>query len=646
MSKPIDRRSMTQSIGGKVTREPKVQEGAERGKFYWWKQADNDEALAQEVAATIKFIQKHQSTRTEQLTISTRLYGNNNAYNLLGAAFTRSSSATSTPSSSRISFNLCASVIDTLTAQIARNKIVPTFITSGGIWGMQRKAENLSKFVEGLFYEQDMHHKGVYQFRDAATWGDGILHIYRNSKNRAAIERTLPHEWIVDLVESLVTDKPKQLHRLKLADRGVVMDMFPDKEEQIAMASPASYEQIGGDGTAADLVLLSESWHLKSGEDADDGLRVITLMDNAEVLCKDEYKKDYYPIAILPYSKRLLGFWGQGACERLQNIQGEVNRSMILEQKSRWMQASFKILVENGSKVVSQHLNNEVGSIIHYSGTPPQYVTPPAINGDNQGYVDGLIAKGYQQEGVSQMSANSMVPLGIKSGAALRTYDQIAEDRQLFIAQSVERAQLEVARQCIEIVKEVFEEIGQYQVRYPNTNFVESIDWKDVNLKEDEYWLKAFPTSELPEEPAAKLETVQEYMQAGLITPRAGRRLLRMPDVEMSDKLANAAEDLIMKSIEDIIYDGKKNIRPDAEWDLQLAKEISLQYMNYAKLNNCPPKRIQMLRDFMSYINDELGLTAPPLAPPPNGAPSNVIPMANPQPTPTSPMIPNINQTA
>lgn len=634
MAKKVERSSMTQKVNGKVTRKAR-EDDSMRAKFFWWKKRDSPQAMAEEICNTIRFIGKHQSSRLDQLTASTRLYGNNSSYNLIGGAFPRTQNTQSNPSSSRISFNLCASVVDTLTAQQAKNKVVPTFITSGGIWGMQRKAENLSKFVEGMFYEQNIHEKQVYQFRDSGVWGDGILYIYRDDEDRAAAERVLPHELLFDLVESQV-GRPRQLHRVKIADRGVLCEMFPESADQIMTANPSNYQDTGGDATAADLITVAQSWHLRSGKDAEDGVCAITLPDTGVVLDQYDYEKDYFPFVIQPYSKRLLGPWGQGAVERLQNIQGEVNRGMITIQKSLWLQGGPKVFIKIGSKIVSQHINNELGTIIH-GNEPPIYFTPPCVQPEIYTWVDSLITKGYQQEGCSQLQANNLKPLGVNSGAALRDYDNISQDRQLFISQIVEKCGLEIARQAIEIVKDVFAEKGEYKVNYPNSNFLESIDWKDVNLEMDEYWLKAFPTSELPEEPTAKLETVQEYAQAGFISPRAARRLLSMPDVEMADKLANAAEDLICKSIEDILYDGKSVI-PDDEWDLQLAYDYCLKYLNYAKLNNCPEGRIEKLREFKGYIADAMKLTMPPPPPVMPGA----APLAAPQPTPTSDLIPNV----
>lgn len=631
MMSTVDYKKMDKYVDGKLIKQGD-KEQTQFGRFYWWKASD--ENMAQEINGTVKYIQNHQSTRLEQLTVSTRLYGNSSAFNFIGPALSRSASASANSQSNRISFNLCASVIDTLVSKIAKNKVVPTFITSGGVWGMQRKAENLSKFTEGCFYANNVHKKGVDAFRDSAVWGTGILHIFED-EDQIKVERALPHEFEVDQVETM-NAYPRQLHRTKIVDRDVLMAMFPEDEEaqeKIQKAMPIQQVDVGGIGSAADLVKVIESWHLKSSEDAEDGVHALSI--DGELLMKEEWDKDHFPFAFFHYNKRLIGFWGQSACERLQNLQGEINRLMILIQRSMWMGGSFKVLVENGSKVVSQHLNNDVGAIIHYTGTPPQYVTPPMIQQDIYPYVDALIAKGFQQEGVSQLAASSLKPVGVDSGAALRTFDKIGDDRFLFIGQEMEDFFLEIGRQMIEVAKDIYSRRKTFKVVFPTAKFMETIDWKDIKLKEDEYVLKAFPTSSLPDEPTGKLQTIQEYMQAGLMSPRAGRRLMAMPDVEMSDKLANAAEDVFHKIIEDMLDKGEY-ISPEPFYDLVLGKQLTLEYYNYAALNNCPEEKLGLLRRFLAQIDDITGANIPPVAPP-------MAPQANPAPPPVSALVPNVN---
>jgi len=653
MAKTIDASKMSKTVtdaSGKVIskQEGRDDEATVAGKLSWWK--SDEQSMAQDIQATIKFIQTHSPTRIEQLTASTRLYGNSSSFNFIGPALQRSASASANSQSNRISFNLCASVVDTLESKIAKNKVIPTFITSGGVWGMQKKAEQLSKFTEGMFYDQDVHSKGVSAFRDAAVWGTGMLHIFEED-DQIKVERALPHEFFVDQVEALSNPNPRQLHRVRIADRDMMRafaESIEDKKqrekavEAIDKAQVSAFVDLAGAGTAADLITVTESWHLRSSEESDDGLHAICVDD--VVIYKEEWEKDYFPFAFIHYSKGLLGFWGQGACERLQNLQQEINRLMILIQRSMWMGGSFKVLVENGSRVVSQHLNNDVGAIINYTGVKPEYVTPPMIQADIYPYVDALIAKGFQQEGVSQLAANSLKPNGVNSGAALRTFDKIGDDRFLFIGQEMELFFLEVARQMINVAKDIYGRKKSFKVVFPTTKFIETIDWKDIKLKEDEYVLKAFPTSSLPDDPAGKLQTVQEYAQAGLITPRAARRLMSMPDVEMSDKLANAAEDLLHKVYEDML-DNDVYRPPEPQWDLALANTLYLSYYNYAELNNAPESKMELLRKFKAQIDDLTGIAAQAVAGQQalQQQQAQAQPMANPAPTPTSDLVPNVN---
>lgn len=632
----IERKNMTQTDAkGKVTREPKRDNQADQKNFKWWLIEDDEYAQANSVVNTVAFIQKHQSSLMEQLTVSTRLYGNTSAYNLIGTAFTRANSINSNPASQRMSFNVCSSVIDTLTSMIAKNKVIPTFITEGGVWGMQRKAEKLSKFTEGCFYQNHIHDKTVMAARDCMVWGDGFLHVFEDG-DEIGVERVLPHEIFVDNIEALATC-PTQLHRVKYTDRDTVIALFPEHEEYLLTAMPTAPQDIGGAGTAADLITLTESWHLRSGKKAKDGLHIICCGDR--ILFKEEWKKDYFPFPQLSYSKRLLGWRGQGICERLQNIQGEINRNMMLVQRSFWMGGSFKVLLENGSKVVSQHINNDVGAIIHYTGTPPQYVVPPTIQPEIIQYIDALIDKAYRQEGISQMSAAGTRPAAELSGRALREMNDNEQDRFMSISQAVEDFTLEIARQMIEVAKDIYKRKGSFTSTYPSTKFMETIDWADIKLEEDQYVLKAFPISSLPDDPAGRLQTVQEYAQAGWISPRGARRLMAMPDIEMSDNLANAAEEWICRIIEEILDDGKYTALEPFN-DLQLAKEYSLKYYNYAQVNNCPQNRLKLLRKWMVNLDDLLGINQPqPPAMPGNvpGAPPNAVP----QPPNVSSLLPN-----
>lgn len=632
----IQKSNMTQTDSkGRVIRAPRDNASGEAVNFRWWTKDQAD--IAPAIAATVKFIQRHQASRMEQLTVSTRLYGNSTAYNLLGTAFTRSNSVNSNPMSQRLCFNVVSSVVDTLTSKMAKNKIIPAFVTNGGIWKYQKKAKDLTKFAQGLSYELHLHDFIINGFRDSGVWGDGFTHVFAKD-GKVAIERVLPHEIVVDLIETMC-EEPQQLHRPKIVDRDIAFELWPELEEHIALVSPAGYQEIGGQGTAADLITVIESYHLKSGGSAKDGLKVISIGDGAIVEQRD---KDYFPFPHLRYSRKMLGWYSQGASERLQTLQGEINRSMMLKQKSLWMQGSFKVLIENGSKVVAQHMNNDVGALVFYTGTPPQYVTPPSTNPELQEWIDSLIQKAFMQEGVSTLSAAGEKPMGVDSGKALRTMTDIEADRFTFVSQQVEEFALENIRQAIDVAKDIYEEKGKYEVVFPTNNFLETIDWKSINLDEDCYVLKAYPTSSLSEDIAGRLSDVQELAQAGYISQRTAKRLMQMPDLEMQENLSNAAEDLLHKVIEKIIFEEEYQA-PEPFWDLQLAQQLVLEYHNYASFMSAPQSVLSLLEQFNAQLKDMTGVIQQSLQAQQIAQQAMAQPPANPTPAPTSNMIPNVN---
>lgn len=636
MAKPVSLKNMTKKDGsGKILSQPKDEFAAGTINRRWWSLPD--ESIGAAIDAVVHFIQNHQGTRKEQLMADTRMYANSNAFNVMGTGWQRSVTY-SNPNRSRICYNMAQTVIDTLVSKVAKNKVTPTFVTNGGVWGMQRKAEQLSKFIEGLFHALDVHTLGMNAFRDACVWGDGFLHIY-DDEGEVGIDRVLPHEIEVDEVEAGTTGKPQQMHRTRILDRDILLELFKDDEDACAVilsTSPIGVQEGAAYGTATDLVTVIESYHLKSGKDAKDGVYVVTI--NGRAIQKTEYDKDYFPFVQISWSKRLLGYFSQGLCEQLAPIQSELNRLLILVQRSLWMGGSFKVLLENGSKVVSQHLNNDVGAIINYTGTPPQYVSPPIIQPEIYQHISTLKNLGYQQAGLSQMSTTGEKPMGVDSGKALRTLTDIEDDRFLFVSQQMEAFYLEVARQCIEVVKDIYSRRRSYEVTFPTSRFLETIDWKDIKLKETEYVMMAFPVSSLSKDIAGRLSDIQELTQAGMMTPRTARKLMSMPDVEMSDKLANAAENLICDRIEKMLQDDGKYKAPEPTMDLVLARVLCLEYINYAELNNAPEDRLKLLRRFLDQLGDLTGTNAPG---PMQGA--GAAPPANPTATPTSNLVPNVN---
>lgn len=633
---PIDFRSFSQGSGQGSSGQESMVAPAKR----WWLLPKSE--IAQSVVFLANTLSQYDSKRQTQLQMSARLYGNLSLMGLNGLTMSKITS-TQSNNQGRITYNLVQSVTDTLVAKMAKNKPKALYLTSGGDYKMQKRAKKLDEFTDGIFYENKAYELGPISLRDACWSGDGIVHVY-DHYGRVKFERVIASELLVDQIESFY-GHPRQLHRVKNVDREVLKELFPGSKKQIEMANKASADLTGTWQNVADQVNVIESWHLPSGPEANDGRHTICIEDHCMV--DEEYKKQRFPFAFIKYSPRLYGFWGQGLVEQLQSLQLEINKLLWVIQRSMHMAGTFKILMENGSKIVKEHLNNDIGTIVCYTGQQPVYVTPQMVQPEVYQHFQTLIQKGYEQAGISQLSASSQKPAGLDSGKALREYNDIESDRFELTGQAYENLFLDIADLAIDVARDIYTEDKKFKVQVSGKSFLKSIDWKDIDLRRDEYVMKSYPVSSLPDDPSGRLQTIQEYMQAGMISPTAGRRLLDFPDLKEAEKLANSMEDYLNQIIEKMVDDGIYTKFEVAYDNADLAREIALEQYAYGRANGLEEDKLTLLRDFLSDITSQqqkiqqaamVQQQAMQVQATPQPAPQ----MASPQPLPQSDLMPNI----
>jgi hypothetical protein len=601
----------------------------------WWKADLADRAGA--ITAVVTQISDDDKLRQNQNMISMRLYGN---MNLVGANGFGSARFPSAPLSQkdRLTYNVVQSAGDTVTAKIAKNKPKPMFLTSGGSYKLQRKAKKLDRFVEGVFYENDMPHMGPRIMTDAFVLGDGYLQVLARD-GRVAYDRTLATELLVDWKESLYGN-PRQMHRVKEYDRDVLIEMFPESEGKILMAK--NYRtQINSNGESmSNQLTVAESWRLPSGKKAKDGVHSINIL-GGDSLINEEWTKSYFPFARLMWSPRQIGYWSQGGAEQIQSIQLEINKILWTIQESYRLAGSVKLWTQIGSKLVKEHVNNSVGAIWE-SDTRPEYIVPPVVPPEMYQALKDRKNDAFEQIGVSQLSASSQKPAGLDSGKALRTMNNIESERFMILGQSYEQFHLQLARMTVDCAREIDESTkGGYAVQSPNAKFVETIDWKDVALDDDDFIMKMFPTSSLANDPADRMQQIQEWVQAGWITPRTAKRIQDFPDLEAVEQLENAKEDYLHLVMEKILDDGEYTA-PEPFDDLQLAKSLFLDYYAYAKCNGVEEDKLEMLRNF----NEQVDVLIQKAMPPAPTAPGSMSPQASPMAPPQSDLIQNTPQAA
>lgn len=603
---------------------------AQQSQFKWWK-ASSDTERGQQMLSTASYLKTSQDYRFRMAAMYARLYGNMSLFSFIGTNVSKMDQNMGMPAD-KPTFNVIQSATDTLVSRISQSRPAPVFLTDNGDYKNRNLAKKLNNFILGEFYQAKAYEKGEFILRDAIVEGTGCIKVFEGTDDKVALERVLLTELFTDPNESIYGE-PRQLFQVKLVDRSVLMDMFPECK----FLAEAQRAYIDGSAqanqTISDQVMVVEGWHLKSGKDAKDGRHTIAC--SSGTMIDEQWDKDKFPFVFLHYSKRLLGFWSQGLAEQLMGTQLEINTLLHTISKAIKLVGVPRVFQEDGAKVVSAHHNNDIGVIVKYRGIKPSYEVAPCNAPELYAERDKLIQYAYQQCGVSSLQATSQKPQGLDSGEAIRSYDDISSDRFASLSRRYDNVFIDLAYLMIDTAMDIAKRTDEYSTVYPNKNGTKKIDLPKIKMLEDPFIIQCFNMSSLPRDPAGRMAKVTEMIQSGMISIKEGRRLLDYPDLEQVEKLANASEERIYQILDEIVEDGKYT-PPDPFMDLILANDTVVQYYNLYSSAKLEEEKCQMLRDFFDQIQDLKTAAMPPAQ-----AAPQPTPQANAMPQPQSPLVSN-----
>ena len=553
----------------------------------------------------VKYLRQNQSFRHTENLRNVRLYGNLDVLGLSSIQYKRPSPSNA---QNRVTLNVIKSCIDTAQSKIAKNKVKPTFLTSGGDWSQQKKAKKLDKFILGQFSSCDVYSVAQKVFIDAGIFGTGFMQIYADEGEIKA-ERVIPDEIVVDDAEG-VYGTPRNLYRTKFVSKDVLHSAYPKFKRQIdSLETVSTNSQSFGPNYTTEQVVIYESWHLPSGKGKKDGLHVVAI-EGCD-LGSEIWTKDYFPFADFKWSERPFGFFGSGIAEELTGIQIEINKILRNIQVAQHLMSAPAVYLEEGSKVSAQHINNEIGRIIKYKGIRPNQEPQGIMAPEIYSYLENLYRKSFEIVGISQLSAQSQKPSGLNSGKALREFNDIESDRFLVVGQRWEKFFMDIAKQMIGCAKDIYETDKDFSVKVKGKKFLETIKWADVDLEEDQYIMQVFPTSMLPTSPEGRLQTVQEMIDAGLIDSETGAELLDYPDLERVNDLNFASRQIVRDLVDRIVDEGEFS-SPEPYMNLEYCVKYAQCSYNRAKLENCPEENLELLRRFMEQA---VSLSTPEIEP-------------------------------
>lgn len=592
----------------------------------WWTEKASE--LHKHVFGYAEAIRKDQSARRLQLLQFARLYQNQDPFGFFDGL--ASTALSQNLSNYLATYNIIKSAVDTATSKIGKSRPRPMILTEGGNWKQRRQADKLTQFLDGSFDYLQLYRKGAQVFRDGGIFGTGALKFYIHN-DELCVERILVDELVVDDTEA-VYGKPRQMGHTMYVSRDVLKAAYPDKAKDLA-DTPKAFPDQPGTSHSNDMVKVIEMWHLPSGPEADDGRHVIAVSN--VTLYEGEWTKQYFPIVTWRWSERVAGYWGLGIAEELLGTQMELNKLLRNVELAQRLIAVPRIFIQAGSAISQASMNNTIGGVYKYTGTPPMFQTPQAMSGEIYEHIRWLIQSGYEKIGISQMSATSQKPAGLESAVAMREYNDIESERFMVVGQRWEEFYLDCAKIVIDMTRDLVKSGGKARAKVVSDNFMKTIDWKDADMSDEKYVMRMFPANLLPTQPSGRMAKVQELIQAGMIPPDWGMKLLDFPDLKQYTSAVMSSKDLTEKIIYSILENGSY-IPPEPQMNLDEALSMSQQAYIQAKLDDAPEERLELLQRFQEAIKAMQPAQPLPINP--------MAPQANPEAAPTSDLISNVPQ--
>lgn len=584
----------------------------------WWAIKDPDK-LNESVSVAISTIQTTQTKRMIQNINFARAYGN---YESIGMPFSSSARFGNTQSNNvtnnRVTLNVVQQVIDTAASKIAKDRPKITFCTSGEKDYMLRiQAEQMTKYISGIFKQARVYENSELVFRDAAVAGTGYLGVFEEDDK-------IKTEWIPSM--QIIVDeldgheqKPRSMHRWRLISRDQLITIYPDKAKEISRCNPYLTGSMSVKSTV-DMIKVVESWHLPAEPKAKDGIHCITI-ENA-TLFHEQYNDDYFPIIVWRWYPNFMGFFGRSITEEILSLQREINEQLAVIQQSQRLVARPVIFVPTEAQIPKDHMtSNDIARIIKYSGgQPPTWMTPTAQNTEVYNHLNWLVQQCFQTVGVSQASASGQKPAGVDSAVAMREVQDIETGRFSLVAQRWEQWFIDVAKIIIDRSKQLYLSNPKLSVTVMEKKILKEIKWKSVDITEHPFDLVAFPTSQLPDTPAGRMASVTELMDNGFISRTMGAELLNIdPDLENAINFQTASLRRVEQQISEMVETGEYT-RPEPYLTLGEAQTVAVGMYNQLLIDNCPEDRLQLVRQFMTDIGELLTLSALP-KPPMQGPP-------------------------
>lgn len=500
---------------------------------------------------------------------------------------------------SRTTDNVVLQVVDTLLAEIGKNRPKAKPVLFGASYSDNQKARKLDKFLYGEFIRNNVYEEAKNCLLNAFICGFGCMKVELEDESkvgaRVCVKSVFPDDILIDNVEYNNVDEVCTVVHRRVLPAKVVQATYHLSDEQIqraVLSTPyTSYRAV-----ARDWIVVAEGYRMADEEC--EGRHVIAIPGT--LIKDDPWKHCWLPFVFYHWSRPNKTFYTAGVVEqalpnqvRLNEINDVIHRCQDLVSKPR-------LLVQQGSKVNPMEINNLIAKIVYYTGIKPEPLKWDAVPVELYNEREREVKITFDKFGLNQNGAQGGLPdsARLDSAPAVREHNSIQDGRLADPTQRYEDFFLHIARTMVRVIKASGKAPKTVWFSGGRRSRAEVIEWKDVDLDENAYTLILEASSSFSMTPSAQRDTLEDQLLRGIITPEQYRREMGAPDLDTANACASAGLDDIYR-VAELLEEGKYE-SPIPEQDL--VNGVKLIQLKLLELNKY--KEDKTLLDIkLNFIN-------------------------------------------
>jgi len=575
----------------------------------WWRDGASDPV--QLITGHVSRILEQQSSRRDESELYLKLY---NLGDVDGSEGTKTSSTLRVATDGRVRFNLLRAVAAPFRAHLGSITPRVKCQTSGATWSLIKKAHAFELAIASVFDDNALHDTVKQVFIDACTNPLGAVKVFDGGDGKVRLERVFPGEVLVDRDDGYY-GAPRVMYQCKLYPKDVLYDIYPEKADIIDTASAGdartAFGWLPGWSIGDDQAFVIEGWRLprfdrETGEYVD-GRHAIVLTSGALVEPED-YTLPTFPIVVYRWARRSFGFGGIPLAEDIRSAMETVRYYDLRIEDAMFNVSRIKVMAEEGA--IIDTFNDDPADVYTYKRgqNPPTIHAPNVIPAELIQLRQQAIDEAYRQHGLNELIMQGQRPAGVNSGAAMRELQDQNSQRFKDKIQEIEKFYVDIASQVIATIIDMDQrgDLDPFKIKLNKGRRldIKEINWKDIDFGTESYWLEMSPASSLPTSSAGRMQTINDWLQMGIIDVQEARELFQLPDLDAASSYALAAYYNTLDAIEDIVEDGVYNY-PEPTDDLEFQHKRAIEAYNKYKRLGLEEEKLDLL---LKLANDSLDL--------------------------------------